>query len=522
MKSRNLLEGMGAALLALLPYLYPFLSPSNLEFYHHRLPINTLIGGLLLDLLGVAALATAFFIAVQHLPPLLQRIVNPSVAGVVLWRFMDVTDRLLSDPENPSAHWFKVRRLVGVAIPLLLITLGYIMPRLTRPIVRMVRLALAAFAFSALWCIPQLLFLTLAQPSAERLAYAYPSAPAAAGSHHRIVWILFDELSFNQVFDHPASGVDLPNLERLRLESVSFSELKPAGFFTNKVIPSLFLGRRIDEIRSTVDGALWYRDEPHGRWLAYDPKSTVFGLAQSRGWNSGVAGWLNPYCRILAPTLQDCYWAPAFVEMEAGGASAGRSAFANAVAASWSFLTALVRPGNAVRTKYADRQIQAYRNVLGHAQSLIENNQIQFIFLHFPIPHPPGIYDRKRHLLRPSGTYLDNLVLAGDTLGVLLREIHLISADSQTTVIVSSDHSWRIKLWRPAGYGNWSSEEERASGGRFDERPVLLIHFPGQRSGADIKSDLPALLQHDLIAGMLRDQINNPEDVADFLRQHSR
>jgi hypothetical protein len=87
-------------------------------------------------------------------------------------------------------------------------------------------------------------------------------------------------------------------------------------------------------------------------------------------------------------------------------------------------------------------------------------------------------------------------------------------------VIVSSDHSWRIPTWRPAG--GWSAEEERASGGRFDDRPVLLIHFPGQNSGNDVNSALPELLEHDIITGMLLGKINNSEDLAAFLTQHSR
>jgi membrane-anchored protein YejM (alkaline phosphatase superfamily) len=157
---------------------------------------------------------------------------------------------------------------------------------------------------------------------------------------------------------------------------------------------------------------------------------------------------------------------------------------------------------------------------MGRAHALIENGQIRFVFLHLPIPHPPGIYDRQRHMLRPGGTYLDNLVLADDSLGALLQEIDATPSAGQTTVIVSSDHSWRIPMWRHST--DWSGEEERASGGRFDERPVLLIHFPGQKSGNDMNAALPEMLEHDMIADMLRGRINNPADLSAFLPQHGR
>jgi membrane-anchored protein YejM (alkaline phosphatase superfamily) len=171
------------------------------------------------------------------------------------------------------------------------------------------------------------------------------------------------------------------------------------------------------------------------------------------------------------------------------------------------------------RTKQRAAHIQEYRYIMAHAQALIDDSQLRFVFLHLPVPHPPGIYDRKNHMLLSEGTYLDNLVLADDTLGVLLQEIRATPSASQTTVIISSDHSWRTALWKHSAF--WSDEDERVSGGGFDDRPVLLIHFPGQKSGIDINTALPELLEHDIIAAMMLGKINNPEDLAAQLAKHS-
>ena len=157
---------------------------------------------------------------------------------------------------------------------------------------------------------------------------------------------------------------------------------------------------------------------------------------------------------------------------------------------------------------------------MARAHTLIENDQVRFVFLHLPVPHPPGIYDRQRHMLRLGGTYLDNLVLTDETLSAFLQEIDATPSASRTTVIVSSDHSWRVPMWRYCKF--WSDEEERASGGRFDDRPVLLIHFPGQNSGNDMYAALPELVEHDIIAGMLLGKINNPVDLVAFLARRSR
>ena len=43
-------------------------------------------------------------------------------------------------------------------------------------------------------------------------------------------------------------------------------------------------------------------------WQAFDAHATLFSDAQRLGWTTGVVGWYNPYCRILAGTLNYCYW----------------------------------------------------------------------------------------------------------------------------------------------------------------------------------------------------------------------
>jgi membrane-anchored protein YejM (alkaline phosphatase superfamily) len=207
--------------------------------------------------------------------------------------------------------------------------------------------------------------------------------------------------------------------------------------------------------------------------------------------------------------------------MESFGASEEKSVLTNAAVLPNVWLAMLTSRSAAIQAATTEEaHIQEYRNGMARTHALIENDQIRFVFLHLIAPHPPGIYDRQHHMLRRGGTYLDNLVLADDTLGALLQQIDATPSASRTTVIVSSDHSWRIPLWRPTP--GWSAEEERVSGGRFDDRPVLLIHFPGQNSGDEVNAALPELLEHDIIAEMLRGKINNSEDLAGFLTEHGR
>lgn len=507
---RNVLVGVGAALL-LVPCL-PYVVPDNLILFFHGLPVTNLIGGLLVDLLCVAILVTGFLVAVHYLPAEIQEIINALFASFMLWRIVDVAISIQTN-HSITAYWSRAWRPSCFVITSLAGLLASVLPRIVQRVVRATYLFVAAISFSSLWIIPQLLYIASIHASNETTA---PLPAMHNSSDRRIVWILFDELSYDQTFDHRASDIRLPNFDRLRTESVSFSTLKPTGFYTQLVIPSLFLGHRIGQIRSTVHGDLWYKDEPQNHWLAYDPNATLFGLAQRNGWSTGVDGTFIPYCRLFSSVLDVCPWAfSPVLPMENDGASEEKSVLANAAVLPHTLLVKITN-----RPISANIHILAYRNVMESAPSLIGNEKVRFVFLHFPIPHPPGRYDRQRHVLRMGGTYLDNLVLADDTLGLLLQYIDATSSSNRTTVIISSDHSWRIPLWRHSEF--WSAEEERASGGRFDDRPVLLIHFPGQNSGNDVNTSLPELLEHDIIADMLRGKLNNSQDLAAFLAQHGR
>jgi len=516
LKMRIVLEGVGAAFLLLLPLVFGFIDPSHLELYHEPLPVTNLIGGFLLDVVCFSILAMAFLVAVEHLPKILQRTLFALVASVILWRVLDQASRMQKNL-RVSLYWNHARSEICIAMLLLSGLLACFRPRITEPLVRIIRVVVASFAFSALWIVPQLVLIAMA---GEPHAAAKPSlqSPDADNTpRRRIIWILFDELSYDQTLDHPAPGIKLPNFDRLRTESVSFSNLTPVGYDTDRIIPSLLLGRRINDIRSTIAGDLWFRDENQGRWVVYNPNETLFGVARQNGWNSGVDGWYNPYCRTFAALLNACSWEPTrTLPVELYGASEERSVLANAVALPYAFVAAKVNETTAKRTA----NIQQYRQIMVHAQALIDDPQIQFAFIHLPVPHPPGIYDRNTHTLRPAGTYLDNLVLSDDTLGQLLQDIAATPSSRKTTVIVSSDHSWRVPKWRYSEF--WSDEDEAASGGRFDQRPFLLIHFPGQTSVNQVNVVLPELIEHDMIAGMLLGKINDPQDLTAFLPPSAR
>ena len=89
-------------------------------------------------------------------------------------------------------------------------------------------------------------------------------------------------------------------------------------------------------------------------------------------------------------------------------------------------------------------------------------------------------------------------------MGELMSSISATPLAGKTTVIVCSDHSWRLSIWQ--GVGLWSKEEEMASRGRFDPRPVLMIRFPGQQAGHEVSEPFDEIRIHEIIERMLRGQ----------------
>lgn len=535
MRGRWLLEGAGAAVLLMLPYFYPLLLPGRISLFHHHLPMNHILGGILLDLAGFSLLGAALLMAASRLPEKVRIVLGASLAGLACWRAIGDGAILLSlsgpkmvvgatklSPVQAipwgDTQWVRSAHIVEAAIILTLGTLAWLKPRITQRFVRATRVTLASVSFCVLWILPQLMAPVFCRRNDRSLV---PLPAQAESGQRRIVWILFDELSHNLVFDHVPRGVTFPNFEKLRSRSISFTNLQPEGFYTDRVIPSLLLGVSIHEIRSGEDGRLWYFDAARQEWLAYNAHQSLFGLAQDNGWNPAVAGWYNPYCRIFASVLTACFWQPSIetlLPFEQLGATENQSAAADAMLAPRMFWHALTQ-GGGYGIDLLRKNIEDYRCVMAHAQSLIGYGQIHFIFIHLPVPHPPGIYDRRTHQLREGGDYLDNLALADDTMGRLMQQINSTPWAAQTTVIVSSDHSWRVPIWRHFG---WSAEEERTAAGSFDQRPVFLVHFPGEGIGDEITGSVPELAEHDMIAAMLQSRYNRPEQLVESVRAESR
>ena len=142
------------------------------------------------------------------------------------------------------------------------------------------------------------------RPGIQAFSGFIPAQPAATP---RLVWIIFDELAYKPVFEARDPSLDLPNFDRLRSQSTVYTNVKPIGYHTRLVVPSLLLGQVVTSSTITAKNQLLVRtaDDPH--WEPFDTHASLFGMANQRGISTSIVGWYLPYCPIFAGTATECY-----------------------------------------------------------------------------------------------------------------------------------------------------------------------------------------------------------------------
>jgi hypothetical protein len=514
--ARCSLEAAGAALLLAPGYIWNQLSQTHLDLYHRLLPITTVVRALTIDvallwLVAIAVLRILEWITARR------SIAEPgshrNLRGLVwaLWlgllaaRIVAglIVAQLLSWQQLSAGRIFAL--VFGV-----LFLFWMTGPHSYVVAIRGLRFAVLLFGFSIFWILPMLALAGFAQQPRDVAEFQKP-VPVSTAPHRRVVWVLFDEMSYDQVFDHRWPGLNLPNLDRLRAQSVTFSQMQPDGYFTERIIPSLLLGTPVADARSTEAGVLQYQSAKGDPWKTFDENATLFADARRQGWTTGISGDYNPYCRMLADQLNSCAMR---LIVFGEHLSRDKSTLENVTApfqAAWA--RTVHKP-----FEPAPSEADVFAAMMTSARQLVTDDNIDLAFAHLYLPHPPGFYDRKTGRVRIGGSYIDNLALADRSLGDLLHALAQTPSASQTTVIISSDHSWRVGIWRH-GFG-WTHEDELASGhGHFDARPFLIVRFPGETAAATIRRPVPLLTMHDMIERMIGGQLSDPQQLSAWAAQ---
>ena len=346
----------------------------------------------------------------------------------------------------------------------------------------------------------------------------------AQAERPRVIWILFDELSYQQVYGRRFPGLQLPAFDALAAQATVFTHTIPAGIRTELVLPSLLTSEPVDRIRASPDGRqLKMHDPQTGAWQQFDEHDTVFQDALNLNYRTAVAGWYNPYCRILPDVLDNCFWS---YDSSANNAMAPEGSSGSNLMQPWMHL---FRDGLGYRVASlflnisgqndidGEEHISDYLALVKAADRILEDESTGFALIHMPIPHPNGIYDRQSGKFSVKHSdYLDNVALADKFLGHVRSKLEQNGQWDASTIVVMADHSWRTT----AGWKNspeWTEEEEIASqGGQFDDRPAYIVKLPEQHTGARIDTPFAAIDTRRLLDGLLSQKIRSKEELAEW------
>ena len=336
-----------------------------------------------------------------------------------------------------------------------------------------------------------------------------PQTPERRGNDRRVVWLLFDELDASVAFS-PGAPVALPEFDKLKNEGFSHLGVQPSSFKTLTAIPELTIGRRVSvAVPADPNTLILTTGDASESWSS---TQTIFDWASGRGLRVGVVGFYHPYCRVFPDVLSACIVEP----MERGAFATGSNVVKSATPRSESVALRLLQEWQIARARVLmlaspnsddtreieiprrrRAQLRAFRKLRDAALEYSADPRLDFVFLHMPIPHPLGIYDRDSgdYSLDRSRNYIDNLVLVDKTLGEIRASIQEASLDQRTVLVVGSDHPMR-EFWREFSF--WTEEMERIFSARKSETIPLFVVTP-EAQPARYEGPLGALVVYDLL-----------------------
>ncbi|MGH7569711.1 MAG: alkaline phosphatase family protein [Gemmatimonadales bacterium] len=378
---------------------------------------------------------------------------------------------------------------------------------------RYARAVLLFFAPFTLVTVGRGLWLGATYPIAATFAdrpLAPPLRPPARSSTSssispRVIILVFDELDQRLAFDDRPAGLELPELERLRGEGgrLYASQATPPSWQTGISLPALITGQAIETAAPAGAAELRLRrvGAAVGDVRDWSREPNLFGRARDLGINAGLVGWYHPYCRVVAAALTRCHWEPYFDVI----GQDGRATLGGTMVAQLRSLS----PWDRRR-----RHVESYRRILAQATAAATDAELGLVFVHWPVPHHPYIYDGARgrltlHHYSHTG-YADQLRLVDRTVGELRRALEVADLWERTTIVLTSDHAARVK-------------DQPDQGIRRDERVPFLLKLGGMESSPGVVYDraFSTLALGDWVLAVLRGDVATVPQAVRWLDQHA-
>ena len=327
----------------------------------------------------------------------------------------------------------------------------------------------------------------------------------------RVVWLIFDELEYATLINRPKQ-FPMPAFDRLSAESFVADKAYPPNFWTQQSLPSLLFGRITLTTEPTSPREL------NLTFLNGDPPKSlsdnqnIFARVKALGGATGVEGWLHPYPRLFQESLDRGYWVGSQVVRCDAVLNCMPELFADAFESfpmpnPFRANKRTDEGGRLNKDRFMEGQIKRAPSILERAVELTADERLNFVFIHFSIPHARFV-DRK---LNPSDEgYFDSLQAVDESLKEVRGAMEVKGLWDTTTVIVSGDHWWRFKTNEYLSY----LPEKTRSEVMEDQRVPFIVKLAEHSDKFVYPTQFNTVATSDIVVGLLSGNLKTGRDLA--------
>lgn len=360
-------------------------------------------------------------------------------------------------------------------------------------------------------------------PIAEQLTALKPADKNQIKT--RVIWIIFDELDYRVPFE--LKPIELPAFEKLKSESLTATAAKSPADDTLEAIPSLLTGKIVEKAEpiGKKDLFLTFTDRTSAKLSETDD---IFTDVKNLGGNTAVIGWYHPYCRLAGKPLSVCKW-------EGENFSKNQSVFEAMLGnvkdlsehlpfvANQKLLMQAKGFAKSVHFEFkedaaeTEKTIKNYHQRLAEIKQITADKNIDLAFIHLPLPHAPVQFDRfTKTFTVKRQDYVNNLALCDSVLDEIRKNMESANLWNESTIIISSDHFWRINRWKEAHSTHklaLTDGDRQLTKEIEDQRIPFFLKLKNQQAPLIYEKPFNTVISRDLIFALLKGEISTVEEL---------
>ncbi|MFY9611122.1 MAG: sulfatase-like hydrolase/transferase, partial [Blastocatellia bacterium] len=362
--------------------------------------------------------------------------------------------------------------------------------------------------------------ITISQAFWSAISVPHPQLAASLNvrttARPRVLWLLFDEMDQRVAFSNRPANLELPELDRLRSQSLYGINVYPPSDSTLVSVPALISGKLLSNAELVSQSKLMITFGDTERPVSWNSEPNLFSEAREAGFNTAFIGWYLPCCDILPESLTSCAW----IDTEAATLRESMSKQIEGLMITIPFIPALGNTYFDKEESNRNKAVKSHIGVLEAAKRVVVDSDVGLMLVYWQVAHPPNIYRRDTDEFEVKGesSYVDNLRLIDRTVGELRRVMEDSGTWENTYVLLTSDHWWRSSIWR--SIGPWTSEDAATFKSESDHRVPFILKLAGQKHPVTYDPVFNNVLSHDLILALLRSELSGPDSVVQWLDQH--